>query len=147
MIDSHRSNLRETFSMTRANGAGMTKALTRCSGTMCTTTFPLAYLRQSLLAGDPRCLIGNLNTTLSDTHPAFLKRLRECLDEMPGEFEPYLEAAAEMVSPCPQSGYMEVVSLHRHGDRGRGHAISDLCGIGPRRWAVPYAEGVFETVL
>ena len=32
------------------------------------------------------CLIGNLSTTLSDTHPAFRKRLGECFDEMALEF-------------------------------------------------------------
>ena len=33
------------------------------------------------------CLIGNLSTTLSDTHPAFRKRLGECFDEMASEFQ------------------------------------------------------------
>ena len=40
------------------------------------------------------CLIGNLSTTLSDTHPAFRKRLGECFDEMASEFEVHLDEAA-----------------------------------------------------
>ena len=39
------------------------------------------------------CLIGNLSTTLSDTHPAFRKRLGECLDEMASEFQVRLDEA------------------------------------------------------
>ena len=42
------------------------------------------------------CLIGNLSTGLSDTHPAFRKRLGECFDEMAAEFQGHLaEAAAD----------------------------------------------------
>jgi len=42
------------------------------------------------------CLIGNLATAMSDTHPVFRKRLRECFDEMATEFETHLlEAAAD----------------------------------------------------
>lgn len=40
------------------------------------------------------CLIGNLSTTLSDTHPAFRKRLGECFDEMASEFQIHLNEAA-----------------------------------------------------
>lgn len=39
------------------------------------------------------CLIGNLSTTLSDTHPAFRKRLGKCLDEMASEFQVRLDEA------------------------------------------------------
>lgn len=40
------------------------------------------------------CLIGNLSLTLSDTHPAFRKRLGECFDEMALEFQSNLDEAA-----------------------------------------------------
>ena len=40
------------------------------------------------------CLIGNLSTTLSDTHPTFRKRLGECFDEMASEFQVHLDEAA-----------------------------------------------------
>lgn len=40
------------------------------------------------------CLIGNLSTALSDTHPAFRKRLGECFDEMAEEFRVHLDEAA-----------------------------------------------------
>ena len=40
------------------------------------------------------CLIGNLSTTLSDTHIAFRKRLGECFDEMAAEFRVHLDEAA-----------------------------------------------------
>lgn len=40
------------------------------------------------------CLIGNLSTTLSDTHPAFRKRLGECFDEMASEFQVHLDEVA-----------------------------------------------------
>ena len=39
------------------------------------------------------CIIGNLATALSDTHPAFRKRLAECFDEMAFEFKPHLDEA------------------------------------------------------
>ena len=39
------------------------------------------------------CLIGNLSTTLSDTHPAFRKRLGKCFDEMAEEFRVHLDEA------------------------------------------------------
>jgi len=41
------------------------------------------------------CIIGNLSTALSDTHPAFRSRLAECFDEMALEFEPHLQAAVQ----------------------------------------------------
>jgi len=41
------------------------------------------------------CIIGNLSTTLSDTHDAFRQRLAECFDEMALEFKPHLDAAVE----------------------------------------------------
>lgn len=40
------------------------------------------------------CLIGNLSTALSDTHPAFRKRLGECFDDMALEFQVHLDEAA-----------------------------------------------------
>ncbi|QDU07971.1 TetR/AcrR family transcriptional regulator [Gimesia aquarii] len=40
------------------------------------------------------CLIGNLSTTLSDTHPAFRKQLGKCFDEMASEFQVRLDEAA-----------------------------------------------------
>jgi TetR/AcrR family transcriptional repressor of nem operon len=40
------------------------------------------------------CLIGNLSLALSDTHPAFRKRLGECFDEMALEFQLHLDEAA-----------------------------------------------------
>lgn len=40
------------------------------------------------------CLIGNLSATLSDTHPAFRRRLGECFDEMASEFKIHLDEAA-----------------------------------------------------
>ena len=47
------------------------------------------------------CLIGNLSTALSDTHPAFRKRLGECFDEMAQEFRIHLyEAAASRCLPA-----------------------------------------------
>jgi len=41
------------------------------------------------------CIIGNLSTTLSDTHDGFRRRLAQCFDEMAMEFKPYLDAAIE----------------------------------------------------
>ncbi len=41
------------------------------------------------------CLIGNLSTALSDTHPVFRQRLSECFDEMAEEFQVHLAKAAE----------------------------------------------------
>ncbi len=40
------------------------------------------------------CLIGNLSTALSDTHPAFRSRLGECFDQMASEFRVHLDEAA-----------------------------------------------------
>jgi TetR/AcrR family transcriptional repressor of nem operon len=40
------------------------------------------------------CVIGNLSTTLSDTHEAYRRRLADCFEEMAREFRPHLEAAA-----------------------------------------------------
>jgi TetR/AcrR family transcriptional repressor of nem operon len=45
------------------------------------------------------CIIGNLSTTLSDTHPAFRERLAKCFDEMALEFQPHLEAAVQAHHP------------------------------------------------
>ncbi len=45
------------------------------------------------------CIIGNLSTTLSDTHDAFRRRLAECFDEMAQEFKPRLDAAARKYCP------------------------------------------------
>lgn len=45
------------------------------------------------------CVIGNLSTTLSDTHDAFRRRLAECFDEMGREFRPHLAAAAARYCP------------------------------------------------
>ena len=46
------------------------------------------------------CIIGNLSTALSDTHPAFRKRLAECFDEMAFEFKPHLDAAVQAHHPA-----------------------------------------------
>jgi len=46
------------------------------------------------------CIIGNLTTSLSDTHEAFRRRLSECFDEMALEFQPHLDAAVKR--HCPQ---------------------------------------------
>jgi len=40
------------------------------------------------------CIIGNLSTTLSDTHDGFRRRLARCFEEMALEFKPHLDAAA-----------------------------------------------------
>jgi TetR/AcrR family transcriptional repressor of nem operon len=40
------------------------------------------------------CVIGNLSTALSDTHEGFRRRLAVWFDEMAGEFQPHLDAAA-----------------------------------------------------
>ena len=45
------------------------------------------------------CIIGNLSTTLSDTHPAFRERLAKCFDEMALEFQPHLEATVQAHHP------------------------------------------------
>ena len=41
------------------------------------------------------CIIGNLSTSLSDTHEGFRRRLAKCFDEMAMEFQPHLEAAVK----------------------------------------------------
>jgi len=48
------------------------------------------------------CIIGNLCTALSNSHPAFRERLAECLDEMAAEFEPHLDAAVELYHPAQE---------------------------------------------
>jgi AcrR family transcriptional regulator len=40
------------------------------------------------------CVIGNLCTELSDTHPGFRQQLSACFDEMAREFRPHLDRAA-----------------------------------------------------
>ena len=50
------------------------------------------------------CVIGNLSTTLSDTHDAFRQRLARCFDEMEQEFRPHLDAAAARQKPKPKRG-------------------------------------------
>ncbi len=45
------------------------------------------------------CIIGNLSTALSDTHPAFRRRLAECFNEMAREFKPHLDAAVRRYCP------------------------------------------------
>ena len=45
------------------------------------------------------CIIGNLSTTLSDTHDVFRRRLASCFDEMALEFKPYLDVAAKQCRP------------------------------------------------
>src|SRR5262245_27961739 len=45
------------------------------------------------------CVIGNLSTTLSDSHDGFRKRLARCFDEMAQEFVPHLEQAARRLPP------------------------------------------------
>jgi len=47
------------------------------------------------------CVIGNLSTTLSDTHDGFRRRLAECFDEMAREFQPHLAAAARAKGCAP----------------------------------------------
>jgi TetR/AcrR family transcriptional regulator, transcriptional repressor for nem operon len=42
------------------------------------------------------CIIGNLSTSLSDTHEAFRQRLASCFDEMASEFQPHLDAAVTL---------------------------------------------------
>jgi hypothetical protein len=42
------------------------------------------------------CIIGNMSTALSDCHDGFRQRLAECFDEMAQEFQPHLEAAAQL---------------------------------------------------
>ena len=42
------------------------------------------------------CIIGNLSTSLSDTHEGFRQRLASCFDEMAMEFQPHLEAAVKL---------------------------------------------------
>jgi len=46
------------------------------------------------------CIIGNLSTSLSDTHPAFRDRLAKCFDEMAAEFEPHLDATVQAHQPA-----------------------------------------------
>ncbi len=45
------------------------------------------------------CVIGNLSTSLSDTHDSFRERLAACFDSMALEFEPHLKAAARKYCP------------------------------------------------
>lgn len=45
------------------------------------------------------CIIGNLSTSLCDTHDGFRRRLAECFDEMAQAFQPHLEAAARQLHP------------------------------------------------
>jgi TetR/AcrR family transcriptional repressor of nem operon len=45
------------------------------------------------------CVIGNLSTSLSDTHETFRQRLAVCFDEMAMEFQPLLEAAVKLRGP------------------------------------------------
>ena len=54
------------------------------------------------------CLIGNLSTTLSDTHPAFRKRLGECFDEMASEFQVHLDEAAASHGLAEDQGTGEI---------------------------------------
>jgi len=57
------------------------------------------------------CLIGNLSTTLSDTHPAFRNRLGECFDEMALEFRVHLDEAA---AHCGLSGDQDTSEMARY---------------------------------
>ena len=57
------------------------------------------------------CLIGNLSTALSDTHPAFRKRLGECFDEMALEFQVHLDEAA---ANCGMSGDQDTREMARY---------------------------------
>ena len=45
------------------------------------------------------CIIGNLSTSLSDTHEPFRQRLASCFDEMALEFQPHLDAAVKLHCP------------------------------------------------
>ena len=49
------------------------------------------------------CIIGNLSTSLSDTHEAFRQRLARCFDEMALEFQPHL-ARPRNARPGPARG-------------------------------------------
>ena len=40
------------------------------------------------------CVIGNLSTELSDTHPGFRQQLSDCFETMALEFQPHLDRAA-----------------------------------------------------
>jgi TetR/AcrR family transcriptional repressor of nem operon len=57
------------------------------------------------------CIIGNLSTTLADTHEPFRRRLAECFDEMAREFLPHLEAA---VKPGRRRGAPDAWTLARY---------------------------------
>ena len=46
------------------------------------------------------CIIGNLSTSLSDTHETFRQRLASCFDEMAMEFQPHLDAAVKRHGPA-----------------------------------------------
>jgi len=48
------------------------------------------------------CIVGNLCTALSDTHPAFRERLSKCFDEMAAEFEPHLTEAVLLYRPAQE---------------------------------------------
>lgn len=57
------------------------------------------------------CIIGNLSTSLSDTHEPFRQRLASCFDEMAMEFQPHLDAAAKQHGPARR---VDTKALARH---------------------------------
>ncbi len=57
------------------------------------------------------CIIGNLSTSLSDTHEGFRRRLAQCFHEMALEFKPHLDAAVLRYRPRPRP---DTWALARH---------------------------------
>lgn len=57
------------------------------------------------------CIIGNLSTSLSDTHEAFRRRLADCFDQMAAEFKPHLDEALRLYRPRPRP---DTWALARH---------------------------------
>ncbi|MCI0354116.1 MAG: TetR/AcrR family transcriptional regulator, partial [Acidobacteria bacterium] len=57
------------------------------------------------------CVIGNLSTSLSDTHDGFRQRLAECFDEMAREFQEPLAAAVKKYGPGRR---VDTEALARH---------------------------------
>jgi TetR/AcrR family transcriptional regulator, transcriptional repressor for nem operon len=57
------------------------------------------------------CVIGNLCTELSDTHPGFRRQLAACFDEMAREFRPHLDRAARH---CGAERAVDTAALARY---------------------------------
>jgi TetR/AcrR family transcriptional repressor of nem operon len=60
------------------------------------------------------CIIGNLSTSLADTHEPFRKRLAKCFEEMAVEFRPYLDAAMPKRTPRPVKEPLDTADLARY---------------------------------